>query len=63
MDDYHLSEAFAINPIVNTLVAYQKTVHKFLLSKSYRLVKVIDQNYIYRLNDRLIRNSRISDRH
>jgi len=58
LNDYHLSEAYVANPTVHTLESYQRLVHKFLMSKSYRLVKKIDQNYIYRLNER--RTSKVS---
>lgn len=35
--------------------AYAQNVTRFLQTKSYRLVKVIDHNYIYQLNSRAFR--------
>lgn len=51
-----MDETFAAynykNTTIHSIQAYQQSLNRFLRTKSYRLVNVIDQNYIYRLIER-----------
>lgn len=61
LNDFHLNETFDKTSVNHSVDDYQKMITQFLKKKYYKLVKVYDKNYMYRLTERSNSISRVSN--